>query len=658
MPGDVDERGLSAARGLLDSVSSADTGAALAAVRSMTAAPYSNDGPSRRWWILVAAAAVVAVAVVGTVVMLDRRSDSVATVDSEPPSSDPATSSSAAAASSAGVPSTTASPETTSPIVTVPRFVLDGVWMAGPDVVWALVDGRMVRSLDGGLSWRDAGNPGAFEDSRGAFLNAETGWIIGGEGLMVTRDGGNSWQPVDILPDGFDDDAFTGLAAHGERVYLTMWTVPTVTIWSSPADRDEWTATPTEVSIGSGQIPNSQFAFSASATFLVHDNQGAVGALQLIDGEWTDWPVGCTGGDPSLLTSGDPGDVAIICYPGRFDPRDSPVDGSDLNEGSTYMFSSRDDGATFSEVTPPTAFTPDEFGRLRYIVLAHPDPATFVVTPERSDGTNPIYITHDQGTTWSPYASPSSLPVRSLLTSERTWVLVTDRPGAAVSELWVSNDAGVTWTPVDPTATQPASAPTATGTTTTTASVPSYISANSATLAEIEAELADEPAFANGLLLLPDLTTIGDFGDYETIIYDSPAQNGYIVQFTHSVDDSLGGDHSWSINLVVNRRDPALEPLDLTQTGTPVQIGDITAYLGHDATQDCGPVPEDGYSESIYTWVSQDWLFNLQISPIPDCEEISPFTVDDATQLIANAVMCTGLDGQPTCARALSNSNP
>ena len=403
MPGDVDERGMSAARGLLDSVSSADTAAALAAVRSMTAAPYANDGPSRRGWILVAAAAVVAVAVVGTLMMLDRRSDSVATVDSEPPSSDSATTT-ATTEAAAGAPSTTVAPETTSPIVTVPRFALDGVWMAGPDVVWALVDGRMVRSLDGGLSWRDAGNPGAFEDSRGAFLNAETGWIIGGEGLMVTRDGGNSWQPVDILPDGFDDDTFTGLAAHGERVYLTMWTVPTVTIWSSPADHDEWTATPTEVSIGSGQIPNSQFAFSASATFLVHDNQGAVGALQLIDGEWTDWPVGCTGGEPSLLTSGDPGDVAIICYPGRFDPRDSPVDGSDLNEGSTYMFSSRDDGATFSEVTPPTAFAPDEFGRLRYIVLAHPDPATFVVTPERSDGTNPIYITHDQGTTWSPFA--------------------------------------------------------------------------------------------------------------------------------------------------------------------------------------------------------------------------------------------------------------
>jgi hypothetical protein len=447
MPVDVDERGGSAARRLLDNVSSEDTAAAWVAVRSGVVVPEANAGRPRRGWILVAAAAVVVVVgIAGVVVVLDRRADSVATVNSGP-------SSTASAPTNTGsVPSTTAPVETLVPSVDAPMVQLDGVWMAGPDVVWALVNGRMVRSLDGGLSWLDAGNPNVSGPMLAAFLDGETGWITAGGGLMVTRDGGASWQPVDVIPDGMDSDAVMGLAAHDGRVYLTLWSDPMVTIGSSPADHDEWTATQTDISVGIGQSPHSQFGFSGSATFFVHTNQGNEGALRVINGEWTDWSIGCAGGSPELFTSGDAGDVAILCGLGPSEPRDSPVDGSPLTDGRSYLFVSGDDGTSFTEVAPPPAFAADESGHFLG-VLAHPDPATFVVNVDRSDGTTPVYITHDNGSTWSLMALPSELPVGSLSTSGRTWLLVTHRLGGlpASAQMWVSDDAGATWTAVDPT---------------------------------------------------------------------------------------------------------------------------------------------------------------------------------------------------------------
>ena len=208
-------------------------------------------------------------------------------------------------------------------------------------------------------------------------------------------------------------------------MYLSVWGGPSISIASSPADHDEWTVSPTAIQLGAGPVPRSEFAFSGSAAFFVHHNRSVLGAARLVDGTWTDWPIHCTNGEVELLTSGEAGDVAVVCHAGAWGDSDSPLDGSALSYG-THIYVSGDDGVTLTEVPPPDAFagdptssSGDSSGQQGFSVLAHPDPDTFVVHGTDSDGGDLVSITRDRGAGWSALEGPSEAPVQSLTTSGR-----------------------------------------------------------------------------------------------------------------------------------------------------------------------------------------------------------------------------------------------
>lgn len=95
-----------------------------------------------------------------------------------------------------------------------------------PDVVHALVDGRVLASDDGGASWTVAGD--APEDTRSiaaGYRTTETLWAAAGDGVWRSRDGGATWNLTFDLPTRDVAPFVPGhlfAAAEGGGIYVTL----------------------------------------------------------------------------------------------------------------------------------------------------------------------------------------------------------------------------------------------------------------------------------------------------------------------------------------------------------------------------------------------------------------------------------------------------
>ncbi|HXF57481.1 MAG TPA: hypothetical protein VNO34_07935, partial [Actinomycetota bacterium] len=71
------------------------------------------------------------------------------------------------------------------------------LWVAGEDLGWAVVDGALFATDDGGASWSlRYGGPARL--SAVQFVDATRGWALTPEGLLRTEDGGATWEPVAV----------------------------------------------------------------------------------------------------------------------------------------------------------------------------------------------------------------------------------------------------------------------------------------------------------------------------------------------------------------------------------------------------------------------------------------------------------------------------
>jgi len=62
---------------------------------------------------------------------------------------------------------------------------------------WAATSGGLLRTLDGGRSWRLVSSLTAGPTTRVRFIDASFGWAMTTGGMERTEDGGQTWQPVD-----------------------------------------------------------------------------------------------------------------------------------------------------------------------------------------------------------------------------------------------------------------------------------------------------------------------------------------------------------------------------------------------------------------------------------------------------------------------------
>jgi len=78
-------------------------------------------------------------------------------------------------------------------------------------VGFAVEDGELVRTMNGGVSWQALLHPLAGGVSGIDFWSASAGLVsVGSQGLFITSDGGTSWRPL-VLPSGWTvSDAFIG----------------------------------------------------------------------------------------------------------------------------------------------------------------------------------------------------------------------------------------------------------------------------------------------------------------------------------------------------------------------------------------------------------------------------------------------------------------
>jgi photosystem II stability/assembly factor-like uncharacterized protein len=60
---------------------------------------------------------------------------------------------------------------------------------------WAVVNGKLLASSDGGLSWQPV-DTGSTSAEAVDFLDRERGWVLSGDGLRATSDGGSTWELV------------------------------------------------------------------------------------------------------------------------------------------------------------------------------------------------------------------------------------------------------------------------------------------------------------------------------------------------------------------------------------------------------------------------------------------------------------------------------
>jgi photosystem II stability/assembly factor-like uncharacterized protein len=135
-------------------------------------------------------------------------------------------------------------PATTSALAA--QRVLQASAVAGKRLVAAGARGHIVYSDDGGTTWQQAMVPVSSDLTALAFANANDGWAVGHDGVILhTSDGGKSWsvqlegrranalilEHVQRLPADTDPAALEALKAEAERAVAEGPSRPFLDVW-------------------------------------------------------------------------------------------------------------------------------------------------------------------------------------------------------------------------------------------------------------------------------------------------------------------------------------------------------------------------------------------------------------------------------------------
>ena len=133
--------------------------------------------------------------------------------------------------------------------VVKPGVTLRGLAAPGSGVVWATGSrGTVLRSVDGGSTWRDVGPAAAAgSDLRSVVAWSSTCAVVASAGqpavVLRTGDGGQSW--VEVLRDPRPEAFFDAMAAHGDQVCLLGDPVAGgMALWRSADRGATWAAVP------------------------------------------------------------------------------------------------------------------------------------------------------------------------------------------------------------------------------------------------------------------------------------------------------------------------------------------------------------------------------------------------------------------------------
>lgn len=134
---------------------------------------------------------------------------------------------------------------------------------------------------------------------------------------------------------------------------------------------------------------------------------------------------------------------------------------------------------------------------------------------------------------------------------------------------------------------------------------------------------------------IPALPEVAGFID-DPVVTAASAEDG--SGYFMSVSSRVPDDHS-HIGLIVSIPSDAAREYVATG-GTELFAGSGHVVMSPDATAGCEPAPEDGYDTAALTWIANDVLLTLEVSPIPECEERAPLRLDEVIELATGLLAC------------------
>lgn len=354
----------------------------------------------------------------------------------------PSTTSPASTTTTAEAPTTSSAPTTSETPPAAAAIKLPSsvriVSMSWPSMSdgWLLADrGDGTRTLlstnDAGATWDSSAADDALQVR---FADTTNGWIVDGDGVRSTHDGGSSWTAVD-LPGGIASGA--AVTASGSTVHVAYvgGDGQGVEVATSPIDHDAFAATELDIATGGG--PRLDVSMSAGGPFgeLVYNDRVLTGAAEIRDGHWTPWDLDCPFGAAiaaaGLSPHGD--DLAIACGPSGFGDN-APLVAADLSSGDLHW-----------STVEPAADADDGIAMLRFATAT--DAGVRIVAFEQADGAGEIASSTDGGATWpSRYELASGMSATTFAHLADGSVLVATEPAGGV----ISAD-GQHWSPVETT---------------------------------------------------------------------------------------------------------------------------------------------------------------------------------------------------------------
>jgi BNR/Asp-box repeat len=284
---------------------------------------------------------------------------------------------------------------------------------------------RVYGTADGGAHWAALGAISAATLPTIRFADATHGFAFDDAQVFATDDGGRHWR---LLKTPFSR-VQTLEIARGVVYVIARTPVSSVQnafrIWSTPADRSDWSVDPLGVPIGAGPVPRQQFVFAGSDGFLLNSDRTVLGGARLLPTHrWATWTPPCLDiAGPEYLAMSSATDLVALCDEGVWSgPKITPA-----------AYFSHDGGVTWSRRVAPT-----------YGLLGSPNASTAVIAIAQT-----LWRTTNSGMTWlavsGPHETEGTGAVELGFTSPtHAYAILGDH------ELVITRDGGETWAPFGP----------------------------------------------------------------------------------------------------------------------------------------------------------------------------------------------------------------
>lgn len=329
------------------------------------------------------------------------------------------------------------------------------------------------KTTDSGHTWSAVGLPSTILDeadkTSGAephvggglnvrFANASDGWIFGAVPstnqfnadmkavVWETRNGGASWE--DGLPSGVNPNgaSILDLEASGGRAYVLSQQGDKVLFDSQAVPASGWSPVrglTLGVPAGGSNLAGGITLQGASGWVVEGNDRGTTGSARKVSGHWQDWTSPCAdlGGTLTVPAARSTSGLAAICVMGGYAsplPKGAPKGAKD---GSAWLYSSSNGGASFSPVGQLAA----QGGAFDTMLLANPVAGTYLVS--NGNYSHPALLaSFDNGKHWATVYNGNVTYLG--FTGPAQGVAIVNGAGASPS-LVMSYNGGHTWARVD-----------------------------------------------------------------------------------------------------------------------------------------------------------------------------------------------------------------